>query len=139
MPQVRNKGNVGDKWSRNAQNATPNYESGVRSPRRSWANSAKAAEKNYQTAVVEAAGKGNYGKGIDKAGDSAWAQGTQQKGVQRYGAGVAVSQNRYESAVAPFLQVIESTSLPPRGPKGSPANFQRVSVMAEALRKAAQK
>ena len=99
---------------------------------------ALAAENVYKLAVTDAAAKGRYGKGVTAAGDQAWQQGAIDKGVGRYGSGVAAGQAKYEQRIGKFLQLIQATALPPRGPKGSPGNFQRVQVMAEALRKAAQ-
>ena len=56
-------------------------------------------------------------------------------GADRFASGVEAGLSNYEEGVKPYLDVIASTSLPPRGPKGDPRNYERVKVMGEALRK----
>lgn len=136
MPKVRNAGGVAEKWANKTSGATAEYEQGVRNPRNSWAQGAQAAKEAYKTGVTQAAQSGRYEKGVAAAGDAAWSQGALDVGVGRFAGGVQAGINKYASRVSKYLQVIESTSLPPRQSKGSPANLQRVSVMAEALRKA---
>jgi hypothetical protein len=84
--------------------------------------------------VEEAIREKRFEKGVAKAGDQKWQQKAATKGAERFGPGVNAAQADYEAAVAPYLQVIASTTLPPRGPKGDPKNFERVKVMAMALR-----
>jgi hypothetical protein len=128
------RGNAGAKWARRAGNAGPEYEEGIRTPRTSWAAATQAAAAS-QAAGVQAAIQGKrFEKGVAKAGDARWASKSLSKGVSRFGAGVADAQADYESGFAPYAQTIASTVLPPRGPKGDPKNFDRVRVMANAMR-----
>ena len=136
MPKIRDISSIGSKWGTVTPQRTDQYQQGVQNPKRSWAAGAQAAETNYKTAVTEAANAGRYGKGVQKTGDSGWQNGALNLGVGRFAAGVQAGQSKYEQNFAPYAQVIASTTLPPRGTKGSPANFQRVQVMADALRKA---
>ena len=55
-------------------------------------------------------------------------------GAQRYPQGVAGSQQAYQTAVTPYLTTISNLTLPPRQPKGSVANYQRVQAVGNALR-----
>jgi hypothetical protein len=95
------------------------------SPKRPWAQSAIAAEANYKQAVVAAANAGRFGKGVQKAGDAAWAGGIQRKGEANYQTGVVGSAQAWGSGFAPYQSAYSGFALPPRGPKNSQANYLR--------------
>lgn len=136
MPKVRNRAGVGDKWASNTSGATGAYQQGVQNPRNSWSAAAQGAKEAYKAGVTEAASKGRYEKGVQAAGDAGWQNGALNVGVGRFAGGVQAGQGKYTAKVEKYLGVIESTALPPRQSKGSPGNFQRVQIMADALRKA---
>jgi hypothetical protein len=127
-------GRVAEKWARRAGSAGGEYQEGVQNTTRSWQGAAAAAEKNYVAGVTAAAGAGRFGKGVNKAGDAKWKKNAIEKGPMRYSQGVGVAQQDYSAAVAPFLEVIGRTDLPPRGPVGSEGNYGRVSAIGKALR-----
>ncbi len=54
-------------------------------------------------------------------------------GPGRYSEGVRAAEPEYRAGFAPYHAVIANTTLPPRGPKGSPENIDRVRAIAEAL------
>ena len=110
------------------------YKQGVENPLRDWEQNAIAAEETYKRGVTEAANKGMYGKGVKKAGTRKWQKGASQKGPTRFSEGVMLSKDAYKAGFAPYAEEIARTELPPRGPKGDPANIQRVAVIAKALR-----
>lgn len=136
MAKIRDVGSIASKWGSNTQAASGNYSQGVQNPKNSWQAGALAAEGAYKAGVTEAANAGRYGKGVQAAGDATWQRRAVELGAGRFGAGVAASQDRYQAGFSKYAQVIASTPLPPRGAKGSPANLDRVRVMADALRKA---
>lgn len=129
-------GRVAAKWARRAASAAGEYEEGVRTTGRSWAGASGAAENNYKAGVVAAANAGRFGKGVAKAGDAKWKKGAIEKGPGRFAQGVGVAEADYSGAVAPFLEVIGRTDLPPRGPVGSEGNYQRSAALGKALRQA---
>ena len=47
--------------------------------------------------------------------------------------GVTDGASKYARKFAPFRDVIEATTLPPRGAVGDPGNIERVRMMAAAL------
>lgn len=122
------------KWAQRSAAAGQDYVNGAAQPRRSWATAAAAAETNYTAGVTEAAAQGRFARGIQKAGDNAWKRGIDEKGRTRFQQGVSVSQDNYAQGFEPFKRVIESTTLPPRGPKGQ--NYGRVQAIGDALRQA---
>ena len=133
MPNVRSASEIAAKWGRVTPERTQDYEDGVRSPNKDWAQSTKNAEGTYEAGVKDAMSRKAFGKGVDKAGTSKWQKGAIEKGIDRFGPGVQVAQSAYESGVAPYLDVIERTTLPPRYPKGDPRNMARVAAIAKAL------
>jgi len=124
-----------EKWSRVTPARQEDYKIGVMNPRAPWAASATAANDRYKTGVTEAAGRNAYTKGIAAAGDQKWQRKSAEKGPQRFAEGVALSTGDYQAGVQPYLDVINSTQLPPRFQKGDPRNVERVRVLAAALRK----
>lgn len=127
---------VAAKWARRAASAGGEYEDGVRNTQKSWAGAAQAAENNYKAGVTAAASAGRFGRGVAKAGDAKWKKNAVEKGPQRFQQGVAVGENDYSGAVAPYLEIIGRTDLPQRGPVGSESNYQRVAAIGKALRQA---
>jgi len=132
MPRV--KANYGSKWARVTPQRTDDYQQGVQNPKVPWAQATLAAADNQAKGVQEAIQDKRFQKGVTKAGDQAWQQGALEKGVVRFGQGVQVAESKYQQNFAPFVQVIESTQLPPRYPKGDPRNIERVKAIAQALR-----
>lgn len=135
MPAVKPTAMVAEKWSRVTPQRSEDYKLGVSQPRVPWAAAAKAGEERYKAGVLEAATRGAYGKGVTAAGDAKWQQKSMTKGPTRFAEGVALSAPDYQAGVAPYLDVIASTQLPPRFAKGDPRNVERVRVLTQALRK----
>lgn len=134
MPKVRANG--AQRWASRTAAATPDYQSGVASPRVPWQQATVAAAEAHKTATIAALNAGRFAQGVQKAGDGKWQSAAQGKGAERFGPGAAAGVQDYANGVQKYLQVIESTQLPPRGPKGDPRNIERVRVLAAALRKA---
>jgi hypothetical protein len=139
MPKTKSAQQTVDKWQRRAAVAQPEYTAGVTNPRVPWDQAAAAAENSYKAGVTAAANAGSFGKGVARAGLSKWQQNSIKKGPSRFVEGVQLSGPEYQSQIQAVLQTIESVTLPPRGPKGSPQNYQRVAPIGEALRKAFNK
>ena len=76
---------------------------------------------------------GRFGKGVAKAGSAKQINNSLSKGIGRFSQGVAGATGDYAEGVAPFLEIISRTNLPPRGPKGDPQNIARVAAIATAL------
>ena len=123
-----------DKWVRRASVAGPDYENGIRNPRRSWAEASKGAEKNYQQGVTAAATRGAYGKGVSAAGEEKWKSNALKKGPGRFAEGVSIGREEWAKGFGPYHAAIGAVTLPERGPKGDPKNIQRVAAIDIALR-----
>lgn len=132
---ARIRGNFAEKWARVTPQRTQDFEEGVRNPRRSWEEATSDSEDRWKTGVQQASQRGSFGKGVKAAGNEKWQRKTEELGTQRFGQGVQAAQDDYQKGFEPFAQVIESTKLPPRFPKGDPRNLDRVKAINEALRR----
>ncbi|MGR3319638.1 MAG: hypothetical protein ACUZ8O_14315 [Candidatus Anammoxibacter sp.] len=134
MAAIKELADASDKWVRRASVAGPDYIKGITNPRRPWAESSIKAEASYKQAVTDAANKGRFSRGVKLAGEEKWKRNALQKGPGRFAEGVAVAKQDWEDGFKPFREAIAALELPPRGPKGSPQNIQRVAVIATTLR-----
>jgi hypothetical protein len=139
MANIKPIGQSSSKWVSRAAVAAPEYLAGVSNPRTQWETAAAGSEANYKTAVVAAANAGKFGRGVRKAGNAKWLSGATKKGPTRFAEGVALAQPNWESGFRPYQAGIEALVLPARGPKGSPANLQRVAAVATTLRAISEK
>lgn len=92
-----------------------------------------ASEANWAQAVQAAIAAKLFSKGAAKGGPK-WKRNASGKGVTNYSVGVAGAAEDYATGFAPYQAVIANLTLPPKGPKGSPANIERVRAVAVALR-----
>ena len=136
MPTVKSPSDSAAKWSRNAAAADGDYKKGVPAPRRSWASATAAAADSWQQGVTEAASSGRFEQGVNAAGDGKWQRKAAGVGATRFSGGVQAAKGDYQAGFAPYASVIEGVTLPPRGPKGSPSNYQRTQAIGEALHSA---
>jgi len=136
MPATKPVGQTVDKWQRRAAVAQPEYSAGVQNPRTNWDEAAAGADASYRAAVTAAAARGAFGAGVRAAGNAKWQQASLRKGPGRFVEGVQVSAPDFQAKIQTVLSTIQGVALPPRGPKGSPQNFQRIQPIGEALRRA---
>lgn len=135
MAAIKDLSAIREKWGRVTPQRVPDYEAGVRNPRKDWATSTGQAEDRWKTAIAEASRQGRFGKGVSKAGTPGWQEKTISKGVNRWPEGVQIGVDDYERGFSPYRDEIERTKLPPRFAAGDPRNIQRVAKLADALHK----
>ena len=133
MPAIKSIATSSDKWVRRAGQASTDYAKGVAAPRRSWAEATVEAKDAQAEGVQNAIANGSFEKGVQKAGNTKWARKATGVGAQRFGPGVAAAQSDYETGFGPYVQVISGITLPPRGPKGDPRNYERTKIIGDAL------
>jgi hypothetical protein len=133
MPEIKSADEIAKKWTRVASTRTQDYETGVKNPRKDWSAATLAATSSWKTAIAEASSRGSWEAGVEKSGTSKWKNGAVNKGVARWPQGISTAQDAYKTGFAPYAEVISRTTLPARGPKGDPANIERVRVLAAAL------
>lgn len=134
--RVKSQDRVVAKYVARASVAQPEYTQGIQDAGNAWETNSIAANASYTQAVTAAAQRGAYGAGVREAGNSKWQQRALQKGPGRFVEGVNFGQGDYATQIQKVLTTIAAITLPARGPKGSPQNFQRVQPIGDALRRA---
>jgi len=133
MPAIRSISDIQRKWTEVTPGRADEYKLGVSSPKKDWETETKAAEPAYEEGVSAAIAQKRFGKGVSEAGTAKWKNGAVNKGVARFGPGVRVAGPEYAKGFGPYRDVIERITLPPRGPKGDPRNYDRVRAIGELL------
>ena len=130
---IASSSEIAAKWSRVTPMRAPDYEAGVRNPRRDWKNETLAAEARYKEGVTKAAAEGRFGKGIARVGTAKWQRKAIDVGTARFGPGVAAAGPDYEEGFEPYRAVIAAVSPPQRYPAGDDRNLARVAAYSKAL------
>lgn len=133
MVQTKPLDQVVKKWTRKVAGASEDYREGIQNPKADWATETGKAEGRYKEGVTRAAAEGRFGRGVARAGTEKWKKGALEKGVTRWPDGVATAEDEYRAGMGDVLNVISGVTLPPRGPKGDPRNYERVKAIGDAL------
>ncbi len=124
---------IAAKFVKRAQAAAPEYEAGVKAPKKDWATETKAAEGSYTQGVTEAIGRGAFGKGVAEAGTGKWQEKAVKLGPQRFSQGVAGAGGDYAKGFGPVAEALSRVVLPAKGPRGAAQNIERVRAVDDAL------
>ncbi len=124
---------IAKKYVTRAGAAATDYQSGIQAPRQDWATATEGAATTYAAGVQAAIGRNAFARGVANAGTAKWQRKALAVGPTRYTQGVQAAQGDYASKFAPFRDVLSNLNLPPRAPKGDPANINRVASIAQAL------
>jgi len=133
MAAIRSATDIAKKWADVTPGRASQYEMGVKNPVRDYAANTQAAEGAYNAGVQASIARGGFKRGVAKAGTAKWQDRAVKLGSTRYGPGVQAAQSDYESGFAPYREAIAGVALPPRGPRRSPQNLQRVNAMVQAI------
>jgi len=136
MAQIKSLNDISKKWTTVTPQRQADYEQGIRAPRRDWEDATTQGATNYAQGVQTGITNKRFEKGVTEAGTETWRKGSLEKGLQRWGQGVTVAKESYERGFSPYREVISRVELPPKGPKGSPQNYNRVQVLGNALHEA---
>lgn len=132
--KVKDAAAAAQKFVTRAQAAAPDYANGVANAGGSWAQNTKAAADSYAAGVQQAISNNRFANGVNQNAQNKYQTRASGVGAQRFGPGVAASKDSWASGVQPYLTTIANITLPPRQPKGSPANYARVQAVGDALR-----
>lgn len=133
MPITVDVARAAEKWKRKAGSSQQDYEDGVRLTTNDWGTRTASAASSYVAGVQAAIGAKRWEAGVAKAGTAGWREPTLAKGPARWAQGIQLSGDKYAQGFSAYAQVISSTTLPPRGPRGSAVNYQRSQVLGTAL------
>ena len=130
MPAIKPLDKISKVWAKRAAAASAEYKDGVENPRKDWEQETVSAATRYQEGLEAAFANNSFEKGVANAGTAKWKKRATQVGPGRYSEGVRGAEPEYRAGFIRFHSRIAATDLPPRGPKGSPENIERVKIMA---------
>lgn len=113
--------------------AGPEYEAGIKAPKNDWEGSTLAAAGTFKMAITAPSVPQLFSAGVKKAGNAKWQKMALDKGVARFGDGVAKSQKFFRNSMSDVLATIEGISLSARGPRGSDQNYIRSKEIGTKL------
>lgn len=134
MAQIRATDLIARKWALVTPQRVADYEDGIKNPVRDWATNAKAANDSWKAGVASAVQRDAFSKGVTAAGTAKWQKGAIEKGLTRWGPGVALAEDAYAQGFGPFRDAIARTNLPARFPRRDPRNIERVKAIVDALK-----
>jgi hypothetical protein len=134
MPiQIKDVSTLQAKYLARGSNAVPDYKAGINAPKASQSGSAIAAADRWQQSLATPDAKKRFTTNLQKAGDAGWAAGALGKGANNYPAGITRGAPKWGANVQPYLAVIASLTLPPKGIRGNASNIDRVRTVSDAL------
>lgn len=131
--KIRALAKIKEKYGRVTPGKATELEAGLRDPKKNWHDETLAAADAWQGGVEGAIAGDRFAKGVAAVNQADYLEPALKLGVKRYRDGVAFGISKYAERFGPYRDVIEGTSLPPRGPVGDPGNIERVRIMAAAL------
>jgi len=134
MPlKIKSAAAIAGKWADVTPARARQWEDGIKATSTDeYAAPAIAAAPVWEQAVQEAAARGAYAKGVNERAEK-WKRKALAVGAQRFGPGVRAAEPDFATGFAPYREVIAGLTLPPRGPRGAPGNYERVREVGEAL------
>ncbi len=133
--RVKDLGTVAKKFVRNAQAASGDFVEGAKAGAQDWESNTAASEDNYAAGVQAGINRKAFGKGVRAAGAGKYLAKVVQVGADRFRTGIGAAEAEFSKGMGPVLQTIAGITLPPRRPKGDPANMERANVVASTLRR----
>jgi hypothetical protein len=123
-----------DRLESSAQGISSRYESGVQNPRNAWQASTLNQSDAWSQGVQQAIQNDQFQTGVSNSSDEEWQSASLSLGTQRIASGLRDNIDDYQESVQPFLEALQQTDLPARGPAGDlDQNLQRVRAVDEAL------
>lgn len=132
--RIKDTGSLARKFVTRAGAAGGDYKDGVQAAGSDWETNTRAAGDNFAAGVQQAIADKRFEKGVSEAGAGKYVAKATTLGANRYGPGVAAAEGDWAKGVQPHLDAMKSANLPPRRPKGDPANQQRAQAIAQLNR-----
>ncbi len=133
MAKIRSMAKIKEKYGRVTPGKGPELEAGLKDPKKNWHDETMAAGDAWRGGVEGAIARDGFIKGVGAVSQADYLDPALKLGVKRYRDGVTFGTTKYGEKFSPFRDVIEGTTLPPRGPVGDPGNVERVRIMSAAL------
>jgi hypothetical protein len=131
---AKNPTEVAQKYSRRVSQAQPDYEAGVKNPKRSWSQAYKDSETRMANAYSQALANGKMRRGVDRVGDQGWQQAAISK-ASRYAQSAQTAGAKYAERVADIIAAGEAGASASRQIPGDTfeGRLERMSANARAI------
>ncbi len=133
MVAIRSVDEIAAKWGTVTPQRSGDFKRGVENPKASWKAGALAANDAWKEGTTKAIAENRFQKGVGSSSDEEWQKATLEKGVNRWGQGVQLAQDKFARGFAPYQAALASLTLPPRFARRDPRNLERVRAVAEAM------
>lgn len=131
--KIKSAAMIAKKWAEvTPQRARQWQEEITATPDADWADPTIAAAPNWEQGVATAAAQGLFPRGVEES-RSKWKRKALAVGPARFGPGVRAAEADQAQGFAPYRETIAALTLSPKGPRGSPGNYERVREVGEAL------
>lgn len=121
------------KWTANAARAADDFAVEAAAAAALWEAQTLANKDNYHKAITAAGIADRFAGGVKRAGAAKFARKITDVARDRFAPGIHAAVSDYTERVTPFLETIAALTLPKRGPRGDPANYNRVEAVGKAL------
>lgn len=121
------------KWDANAARAADDFATEAAAAASVWEAATKGAKDNYHKAITASGIADRFAGGVARAGAAKFARKIESVAKDRFGPGIHAAVSDYSDGVTPFLETIAALTLPKRGPRGDPSNYNRVEAVGKAL------
>ena len=133
MVQVANLQDSAEKFQRRASQAGQDYQNGVEAVSDSdWSSATLNAVSSWESGIQDAIADGAFQSGVENTTKS-WQERTLEVGSSRFTQGASQAGPEWQDSFEPFADTLEGLNLDPRGPRGSPTNYERSRDIGEAL------
>lgn len=130
---IKDRADIGQNWTDGVSGASGRLERGIRNPKRDWRQNTLAAAERHKAAVILAANEGRFAKGVSKVTQADYIATTARKAVERWPSGVAGAIDKYLTGFDPYIRALAAQTLPPRGPRRSQANLDRMIANVKTM------
>lgn len=124
------------KWGLVTPGRAAEYSARAQAAGQKWESGAIGAVPIMLQALSAANMAARVAQGLRRAGAGKFSRKIRTVGEMRFGPGIAAAVADYGERFAPFLQIIQGVTLPGRGPRGDPRNYQRSTAVGDALYRA---
>ena len=121
------------KWDDNAARAADAFATEAAAAASIWEANTKAAKDNFHKAITAAGIADRFLGGVTRAGAAKFSRKITDVARDRFAPGIHAAKVVYTERVTPFLETIAALTLPKRGPRGDPGNYNRVAAVGKAL------
>jgi len=131
--EVKPLSEIVDKWANVTPTRRTYLEQGIKRSADKWLNNSIAQDDAWKEGVQEAIAKDLRKKGLTEAAKKKYLERGTGPGPGRWAQGIGMAKDEYQRGMAPVIETLRATTLPPRYKKRDPRNLERVKAVVEAL------